>query len=129
MITVYKLEEIKNLENISEALKEELVRYFQEIAEGIVGEEWEEYNLREVGSIVVLEDADTVDDLDKFGLMQGNKSIPHSLPEFALRVKVGEVEMYKIIWVVSDSFGVAVYYPKGKFGKEFEEWLKEYLID
>jgi hypothetical protein len=50
MITVYTFEEIKNLENISEALKEELVRYFQEIAEGIVGEELEEYNLREVGS-------------------------------------------------------------------------------
>jgi|GEM_PF-1705065 hypothetical protein len=129
MITVYTFEEIKNLENISDALKKELLKYFKEIAEGIVGEEWEEYNLREVGSIVVLEDTDTVDALDEFGLMQGNKSIPHSLPEFALRVKVGEVEMYKIIWVVSDSFGVAVYYPKGKFGKEFEEWLKEYLID
>lgn len=61
--------------------------------------------------------------------MQGNKSIPQSLPEFVLNVKVGEVEMYKIIWVVSDSFGVAVYYTKGSFGQEFEQWLEGYLIE
>jgi hypothetical protein len=38
MITVYTLEEIKELNNITEAMKEELLSYFEEIAKGILEE-------------------------------------------------------------------------------------------
>jgi len=128
MITIYNLEQIKTIRTISKELKEELLKYFQEIAEGIVGEKWEAYNLEEVGPILVIENEDSLDVLDEYGLMQGSKTIPQSLPEFALRAKVGEVEMLKVIWVVGDSFGVAVYYPLGTFGEEFEQWIEQYLV-
>jgi len=81
MITIYTLEEIKGLENMTEVMREELLKYFQEIAEGIVGEEWEEYNLEEVGPILVIEDNDTIEVLDEYGLMQGSKIVPQSIPE------------------------------------------------
>jgi hypothetical protein len=129
MITIYTLEEIKQLRNISEAMKEELLSYFEEIAKGIVGEDWSSYNLEEVGPILVIEDDDTVDVLDEYGLMQGSESVPQALPEFALKVIVGDVEMLKIIWVCNDSFGVSVYYPIGKFSKEFDEFILEYLME
>lgn len=129
MITIYTLEEIKELENISEALKEELLSYFEEIAKGIVEQEWQVYNLEEVGPILVIEDSDTTDVLDEYGLMQGSKNIPQSLPEFALKVIVGGIEMLKIIWVCNDSFGLSVYYPVGKFGKEFDEFIEEYIME
>lgn len=129
MITIYTLDEIKELTNISKELKEELLKYFQEIAEGIVGEAWKNYNLSEVGPILVIEDDDTIDVLDEYGLMQGNKNIPQSLPEFALKVIVGKTEMLKIIWVCNDSFGLSVYYPVGKFGKEFDNWMSDYLME
>ncbi|MBX4262815.1 hypothetical protein KTC96_09845 [Clostridium estertheticum] len=79
MIILNTLNEINNLKLISKSLKEELLKYFQEIAEGIVGETWQDYNLSEVGSIAVIEDDDTIDALDEFGLMQGN-TLPQSLP-------------------------------------------------
>jgi hypothetical protein len=129
MITIYTLEEIKELENVSGAMRQELLAYFEEIAKGIVEEKWETYNLEEVGPILVIEDDDTVDVLDEYGLMQGNKSVPQALPEFALRVIVGGVEMLKIIWVCNDSFGISVYYPIGKFSKEFDEFILEYLME
>jgi hypothetical protein len=129
MIIVYTLEEIKELENVSGAMREELLAYFEEIAKGIVEEKWETYNLEEVGPILVIEDDDTVDVLDEYGLMQGSESVPQALPEFALRVIVGGVEMLKIIWVCNDSFGVSVYYPIGKFSKEFDEFILEYLME
>lgn len=129
MLTIYALEEIKSLKNISEALKEELLKYFKEIAEGIVGEKWADYNLSEIGPILVIEDEDTIDVLDEYGLMQGNKSIPKAPPEFALKVMVGGVEMLKIIWICNDSFGISVYYPVGKFSKDFDEFLKEYIME
>lgn len=100
-----------------------------EIAEGIVGCEWQEYNLREVGPILVLEDEDTIEALEAYKIIQENKNIPQVLPEFALRIEVGEAEICRIIWVCSDSLGVTVYYSKGKFGQEFEQWLEEYLIN
>ncbi|URZ03814.1 hypothetical protein [Clostridium felsineum] len=129
MITIYTLEEIKELRGISEAMKEELQSYFKEIAKGIVGEDWCSYNLDEVGPILVIEDDDTVDVLDEYGLMQGSKSVPQALPEFSLKVIVGGIEMLKIIWVCNDSFGVSVYYPIGKFSKEFDEFIMEYLME
>jgi hypothetical protein len=53
MIIIKNFHEIENLNNISEALKEELKNYFREIAKGIVGEAWQSYKLDDVGSIVV----------------------------------------------------------------------------
>lgn len=129
MITIYTLEEIKELRNISEALREELLIYFEEIAEGIVEKEWQTYNLEEVGPILVIEEDDTIDVLEEYGLMQGSKSVPQALPEFALKVIVGGVEILKIIWVCNDSFGLSVYYPVGKFGKEFDEFIMEYIME
>jgi integrase/recombinase XerD len=126
LINNYK--EIIELTNVSNELKEELLTYFQEIAEGIVGEAWKEYNLSEVGSIAVIEDDDTIKVLDKFGLMQGN-NFPVVLPEFATKIITGETEMLKIIWVFGDCNGVSVYYPVGKFGEEFDAWIADYLID
>ncbi|SFA79981.1 hypothetical protein [Clostridium frigidicarnis] len=108
MIIISTLNEINNLKLISKPLKEELLAYFQEIAEGIVRETWQDYNLSEVGSIVAIEDKDTIDVLDEFGLMQGN-NMPKVLLEFALRVIVGETEMLKIIWVFGDSNGLSIY--------------------
>ncbi|NRT79269.1 hypothetical protein [Clostridium beijerinckii] len=129
MITIYTLGEIKELRNISEALREELITYFEEIAKGIAEKEWQAYNLDEVGPILVIEEDDTIDVLDEYGLMQGSKNIPQALPEFALKVIVGGIEMLKIIWVCNDSFGLSVYYPVGKFGKEFDEFIEEYIME
>ena len=128
MIIINTLNEINNLKLISKSLKEELLKYFQEIAEGVVGETWKDYNLSEVGSIVVIEDGDTIDVLDEFGLMQGS-NIPQLLPEFALKVIIGETEMLKIIWVFGDSNGISMYYPVRKFGEEFDKWVSDYLIE
>lgn len=128
MIIIKTFDEIKNITNISKPLKEELLNYFQEIAENIVGEAWKEYNLSEIGSITVIENDDNIDALDKFGLMQGNK-IPIVLPEFATKIIVGETEMLKIIWVFGDCNGISVYYPIGKFGAEFDKYISQFVID
>ncbi|MPM24945.1 hypothetical protein SDC9_71434 [bioreactor metagenome] len=129
MITIYTLEEIKELKTVSVAMRQELLAYFEEIAKGIMEEEWSSYNLEEVGPILVIEEDDVVDVLDEYGLMQGSKSVPQSLPEFSLKVKIGGDEMLKIIWICNDSFGVSVYYPIGKFSKEFDEFIMEYLME
>lgn len=129
MITLYTFEEIERIETISESLKEELKSYFQEIAEGIVGDSWQGYNLSEVGPILVIEKEDTIDVLDEYGLMQDSKTIPIALPEFAVKVKVDGNEMLRIIWVCNDSFGLSVYYSVGQFGEEFDEYIKEFVID
>lgn len=66
--------------------------------------------------------------LDEYGLMQGSKNIPRALPGFAIKVVIGGIEMLKIIWVCNDSFGLSVYYPVGKFGKVFDEFIEEYIM-
>lgn len=129
MITLYTIGEIQEVSTLSQGFKEELRRYFREITEGIVGEAWESYSLDEVGPILAIEKEDTIDILDEYGLMQGSKTVPVSLPEFATRVMVDGKKMLRIIWVCNDSFGLSVYYPIGQFGKEFDSWIAEYIID
>lgn len=58
----------------------------------------------------MIEDSDAMDVLDEYGLMRGSKSVPQALPEFAIKVVVGGVEMLKIIWVCNDSFGLSPLY-------------------
>lgn len=129
MITIYTFDEIGQIRTLSERFKDELKRYFKEIAEGILGTEWREYNLVEVGPILVIEDEDTVDILDEYGLMQGSRTIPMCIPEFSVRVRVDGKHILKIIWVCNDSFGLSVYYPIGQFGKEFDEYIMGFLMD
>jgi hypothetical protein len=76
MIIIKTFKEIENLNNVPETLKEELKNYFRGIAKGIVGEAWQSYRLDEIGSIVVIEKADTIEILDKLGLMNGSKTMP-----------------------------------------------------
>jgi len=129
MIIIKTFEEIENLDNISEALKEELKNYFREIAKVIVGEAWQSYKLDEVGSIVVIEKADTIEILDKLGLINCGKTIPEILPEFAEKVIVDEIEMLRIVWVFGDSNGISMYCPVGKFGEKFDAWILDFLIE
>lgn len=129
MITIYTFDEIEKINTISDGFKEEVKRYFQEIAEGIVGTEWREYRLEEVGPILVIEEEDKVDVLDEYGLMQGSKTTPFSIPEFVLRANVDGREVMKIIWICDDSFGLSVYYPIGQFGEEFDKYIMEFLMD
>lgn len=129
MITIYTFEKIEKITTISEAMKEELKTYFKEIAEGIVGDSWQEYNLSEVGPILVIEKEDTIEVLDEYGLKQGSEDIPIILTEFAIKVVVDDVEMMRIVWVMGDSFGVSVYYPIGQFGHEFDEYIKTFVVD
>jgi hypothetical protein len=129
MMTLYTLEEIQEADNLSVTFRAELERYFRDIAEGIAGDGWKSYSLSEVGPILVIEEEDTAEVLDEYGLMQGSKTIPASLPEFAVRVNVGGVEMLRIIWVCTDYFGLSVYYPAGQFGKEFDEFIMQYAVD
>lgn len=128
MITLYTLEEIQEISTISGAFKEELKSYFKEIAEGIVGDGWQSYNFEDVGPILVIEKQDTIDILDEYGVMQGGKAIPIALPEFAIRARIEDKEILRIIWVCGDSFGLSVYYPTGQFGKEFDEYIMEFVI-
>lgn len=129
MIIINTFVEIEKINTISEAMKEELKSYFREIAKGIVGEAWQSYSLREVGVIAVIEGDDTIEVLDKYGLVHGSKAIPEIQPEFATRVIVGEIEMLRIIWVFGDCDGLSMYYPVGKFGKKFDNWVSNYIIE
>lgn len=129
MIIINTFEEVEKINTISEAMKEELKNYFKEIAKGIVGEHWKDYKLDDVGKILAVENEDTIDALERYGLMQDNKKIPAIVPEFAIKIKVEGKQLLRIIWVCGDSYGFSMYYPLGQFGEEFDNWIKIYLID
>ncbi|MDU1404191.1 MULTISPECIES: hypothetical protein [Clostridium] len=109
-------------------MKEEILQHFQEIAESVVDKYWRMYNLKEVGDIVVLEDDDSIEVLNKYNLLDKDSRKITAIPEFIEVIVIDDVEIMKTTFILGDSFGITLYHKSGKLGRENEDFLKEYKI-
>lgn len=86
------------------------------------------YNLKEVGDIVVLEDNDSIEVLNKYNLLDKDSRKITAIPEFTEVIVIGDIEIMKTTFILADSFGITLYHKSGKLGTENEDFLKEYKI-
>lgn len=128
MIIINILEDIEKAEITPKELKEEILQHFQDIAESVVDKYWRMYNLKEVGDIVVLEDDDSIEVLNRYNIIDKQSKKITSIPEFTEVIVIGNVEIMKTTFVLGDSFGITLYHKIGKLGTENENFLKEYEI-
>ena len=128
MIIINTLEDIEKAEITPKELKEEILQHFQDIAESVVDKYWKMYNLKEVGDIVVLEDDDSIEVLNKYNIIDNQSKKITSIPEFTEVIVIGDVEIIKSTFILGDSFGITLYYKSGKLGIENENFLKKYKV-
>lgn len=128
MIIINTLEDIEKAEINPLELKNEILQHFQEIAESVVDKYWRMYNLKEVGDIVMLEDDDSIEVLNKYNLLDKDSRKIISIPEFTEVIVIDKVEIIKTTFILGDSFGITLYPKIGKLGTENEDFLKEYKI-
>lgn len=128
MIIINTLEDIEKAEITPRELKEEILQHFQEIAESVVDKYWKMYNLKEVGDIVVLEDDDSIEVLNKYNLLDKDSRKITAIPEFTEVIEIGDAEIMKTTFILGDSFGIVLYHKIGKLGTGNEDFLKEYKI-
>ncbi|MBD7912098.1 hypothetical protein [Clostridium cibarium] len=128
MIIINTLEDIEKAEITPLELKKEILQHFQEIAESVVDKYWRMYNLKEVGDIVILEDDDSIEVLDKYNIADKQSKKITSIPEFTEILLIGEVEIMKTTFILGDSFGITLYHKIGKLGTENEKFLSVYKI-
>lgn len=128
MIIINTLEEINKAEITPRELKKEILQHFQEIAESVVDKYWRMYNLKEVGDIVVLEDDDSIEVLNKYNIIDKQSKKITSMPEFTEVIAIGDVEIMKTTFILGDSFGITLYHKSGKLGTENEKFLSAYKI-
>ena len=128
MIIIHTLDDIEKAEITPRELKEEILQHFQEIAESVVDKYWRMYNLKEVGDIVVLEDDDSIEVLNKYNLLDKDSRKITAIPEFIEVIVIDDVEIMKTTFILGDSFGITLYHKSGKLGRENEDFLKEYKI-
>lgn len=103
MIIINTLENIEKAEITPLELKNEILQHFQEIAESVVDKYWRTYNLKEVGDIVVLEDYDSIEVLNKYNIIDKQSKIT-STSEFTEVIVIGDVEIIKTTFILGDSF-------------------------
>ncbi|QAS59369.1 hypothetical protein [Clostridium septicum] len=127
MIIINTLDDIEKAEITPKELKEEILQHFQEIAESVVDKYWRMYNLKEVGDIVVLEDDDSIEVLNKYNIIDKHSKIT-SIPEFTEVIVISDVEIIKTTFILGDSFGITLYHKIGKLGTENEKFLSAYKI-
>lgn len=128
MIIINTLEDIEKAEITPKELKKEILQHFQEIAESVVDKYWRMYNLKEVGDIVVLEDDDSIEVLNRYNIIDKQSKKITSIPEFTEVIVIGNVEIMKTTFVLGDSFGITLYHKIGKLGTENENFLKKYKV-
>lgn len=128
MIIINTLEDIDKAEITPKELKKEILQHFQDIAESVVDKYWRMYNLKEVGDIVILEEDDSIEVLNKYNLFDKQSKKIISIPEFTEVIVIGDVEIRKTTFILGDSFGITLYHKSGKLGIENENFLKEYKI-
>ena len=127
MIIINTLEDIEKAEITPLELKKEILQHFQEIAESVVDKYWRMYNLKEVGDIVVLEDNDSIEVLERYNIIDKHSKIT-SIPEFTEIIIIGDVEIMKTTFILGDYFGITLYHKIGKLGTENEKFLSAYKI-
>ena len=128
MIIINTLVDIEKAEITPKELKEEILQHFQEVAESVVDKYWKLYNLKEVGDIVVLEDNDSIEVLNKYSLLDKQSKKIKSIPEFTEVIVIDDIEIMKTTFILGDSFGITLYHKIGKLGTENENFLKEYKV-
>lgn len=128
MIIINTLEDIEKAEITPKELKKEILQHFQEIAESVVDKYWRMYNLKEVGDIVVLEDDDSIEVLNRYNIIDKQSKKITSIPEFTEVIVIGDVEIIKSTFILGDSFGITLYHKIGKIGTENENFLSLYKI-
>lgn len=128
MIIINTLEDIEKAEITPKELKKEILQHFQDIAESVVDKYWKMYNLKEVGDIVVLEDDDSMEVLNRYNIIDKQSKKITLIPEFTEVIVIGDVEIIKSTFILGDSFGITLYHKSGKLGTENENFLKEYEI-
>ena len=128
MIIINTLEDIEKAEITPKELKKEILQHFQEIAESVVDKYWRMYNLKEVGDIVVLEDDDSIEVLNRYNIIDKQSKKITSIPEFTEVIVINDVEIMKTTLILGDSFGITLYHKSGKLGTENEKFLSAYKI-
>ena len=128
MIIINILEDIEKAEITPKELKEEILQHFQEIAESVVDKYLKMYNLKEVGDIVILEDDDSIEVLNKYNLLDKQSKKITSIPEFTEVIVIGDAEIMKTTFILGNSFGITLYHKIGKLGTENENFLKKYKV-
>ncbi|NFO57948.1 UNVERIFIED_ORG: hypothetical protein B2H95_05435 [Clostridium botulinum] len=128
MIIINTLEDIEKVDITPLELKKEILQHFQEIAESVVDKYWKMYNLKEVGDIVVVEDDDSIEVLNKYNIIDKQSKKITSIPEFTEIIVIGDVEIIKSTFILGDSFGITLYHKIGKLGIENEDLLNQYKI-
>ena len=128
MIIINTWEDIEKSEITPLELKKEILQHFQDIAESVVDKYWRMYNLKEVGDIVVLEDDDSIEVLNKYNIIDNQSKKITSTPEFTEVILIDDVEIFKSTFILGDSFGITLYHKIGKLGTENEDFLNPYKI-
>ncbi len=128
--TMEDIQKVKREKRITDSLVIELEQYFKEITESFTGtNNWNTFSLEEHGSIIILEQTDDPHDLEEIGYPKENGGLFSSFPEFVNIIELEEESYYKIVIICGNSYGIVVYSKVGAFGKEFKNWVSEYLED
>lgn len=114
-------------EKLEKNIFSELKRYFIELMTEMLDEEdFESYDVSEVGKISVLESGDELAHLPDIGMTEETMTVLESIPEYVEPVRLSSGLWYRVVIIFGDSGGVVIYVPDEMVTGDFEIWINEW---
>lgn len=85
----------------------------------------EEFSLRDIGPIVVLEPGDNVRDLEEIGLNPEDGGLLGTAPEWVELMEREGQKFYSMVIMLNNEYAINVYCPPDAVDDETQRWLEE----
>ena len=89
-------------------------------------EDFESYDVFDVGKISVLESGDDLAHQSDIGMTEETMIVLESIPEYVESVRLSSGLWYRIVIIFGDSCGVVIYVPIEMVTGDFEIWINEW---
>lgn len=117
---------LRQAEALSPILLDEIERQLTTVHENVNdGAGIEEFSLRDIGPIVVLEPGDNVRDLEEIGLNSEDGGLLGTAPEWVELLERAGQKFYSIILVINNEFSLNIYCLPETVDNETKLWLEE----
>lgn len=117
---------LRQAEALSPVLLNEINRQLTTVYENVNDRtDIEEFSLRDIGPIVVLEPGDNVRDLEEIGLNPEDGGLLGAAPEWVELLERAGQKFYSMVIVLNNEYAVNIYCPPDAVDDETQRWLEE----
>lgn len=126
--TISDIEEIRKNKILPSDYICEIEDYFKILVSNLTGKKcFDKYSFEHDGDIIVLTTDDDIYDLPLPGLSKEYGGLYSAIIESCNKKKIRNRWIYQFLMLCNNDYVLVFYSEAGQFGKQFDQWIEEYI--